>query len=215
MISLLKGELEKQLVCIAKDIASVNKKYLDMDKTTKDELQQKVASVHTYVKQLLENQHWNCLLDKQKGEEIKGDINQRVGIVRLYINNTKEQIISKLVTTIAGDISCIRQQVDDAECLITKSIDELIPQLDMLMKELTTHGEKDTVKMLNVARTDTMRSKDEMMVRLMPKRKDISDIQKKVDSFEGSITMTMEELLQQLSNEHEKAKQKLDYLCDY
>ena len=214
-ISLLKGELEKQLVCIAKDTASVNKKYLDMEKTTKDELQQKVASVHTYVKQLLESQHWNCLLDKQKGEEIKGDINQRVGIVRLYVNNTKEQIIPKLVTTVASNISCIRQQVDDAECLITKSINELIPQLDMLMKELSTYGEKDTVKMLNVARMDTMRSKDKMMARLMSKRKDISDIQKRMDSFEGSITMTMEELLQQLSNEHEKAKQKIDYLCDY
>ena len=136
----------------------------------------------------------------------KGPLRQ-ADAVKQDIERDQEQLLQNIEQA-EGKLPAIHQQLDDVELHITKSIDELILQLDVLMKELTMYGKNNVVAMLNTVKTDTLKSKDEMMKRLTQKREDVTNAKKKLETAKDDILTNTNDLLKQLSD---KAQQRRRY----
>ena len=140
--------------------------------------------------------------------EILQELYQIMDGIKHNIENEQEQLLQN-ITQAEGELPGIHQQLDDVELHITKSINKLILQLDTLMKELTIYGENSVIEKLKTIKTDALKSKDKMMKKLTQKREHVTKVKKKLEITKVDIT-TDTDLLKQLSDKHDQAKQRIE-----
>ena len=140
--------------------------------------------------------------------EILQELYQIVDGIKRNIENEQEQLLQN-ITHAEGKLLGIHQQLDDVELHITKSINELILQLDTLMKELTIYSENSVIEKLKTIKTDALKSKDKMMKKSTQKREHITKVKKKLEITKVDIT-TDTDLLKQLLDKHGQAKQRIE-----
>ena len=128
-------------------------------------------------------------------------LEQKVYAIKIHIERDQNLLSQNITQAEVEDLPEIYQQLDDK--LHIKCINELLLQLDTLTKELTIYGENDVIETLNVAKTDTMKHKEEIVKELTQKRE---YIKQKVEAAKDDIT-SMKDLLKQLSDKHDEAKE--------
>ena len=205
-------EVTKMFTSLQGNIDSVNQKCQHVADTKRKHVQ-KVNSVDEYARQFIgelqkiENnslvephqKHLNIATRKQ---EIPQELLQIVDGIKQNIENKQEQLLQNIIQT-EGEL---HQQLDDIELHI-KSINELILQLDTLMKELTIYGENSVIEKLITVNIDTLKSNDEMMKKLTQKRENVTEVKKRLETTKADITTNTRDLLKQLSDKHDQAKQ--------
>ena len=207
-------EVTKILTSLQGNIDSVNQE-CQLVEDTRRKHEQKVNSVDEYTSQSVSKLQeirnrrtivFNTTFVRRK-QQMSQQLSHRVGGIKQDIENGQGQLLQN-ITQVEGELPAgIHQQLNDVELHI-KSIDELIIQLDTLMKELTIYRENSVVEKLETVKIDTLKSKDEMMKKLTQKREDVTEVKKRLETAKA-YTNTRD-LLQQLSDKYDHAKRRIE-----
>ena len=201
-------EVTKILTRLQANIDSVDQK-CQLVEDTRRKYEQKVSSVDQYTSQYISELQLikKLFMFRLRKQEMLNRLSHRVGGIKQDIENGQEQSLQN-ITQAEGELPAgIHQQIDDVELQI-KSIDELIIQLDILMKELTVYRENSIVEKLKTVKIDTLKSKDEMMKNLTEKREDVTKVKKRLETAKAYTNTG--DLLKQLLDTYDHAKQRTE-----
>ena len=208
-------ELTKMLTSLQANIDNVNRMYKDVENLKdKGKHAEEIASVDEFISRCIGElrQAIPNLLDiTLKKATMKSQIEKKIYLSKRSIENSQSKMLAK-VTQLEKDVTGIYQQLDDVEVTAgphRAAINELLPQVDNLIKDLTTYNENDLIEKLNTVKTDMMKLE---ILQLAQKRKHVDNIKKLLEMAKSHIPTTTKDLLHKLSNKHDKANQALEQI---
>ena len=206
-------EVTKMLTSLQGNIDSVDQKCQLVEDTGRKH-EQKINSIDDHTSKSVSELQWirnnqlaSARLFSRSKRLMPQQLSHRVGGIKQDIENEQEQLLQNIAQAEGELPAGIHQQLDDVELHI-KSINELIIQLDTLMKELTIYRENSVVEKLKTVKIDTLKSKDEMMMKLTQKREDVTKVKKRLETAKAYTNTG--DLLKQLSDKHDHAKQRIE-----
>ena len=218
---LLCDELTKMLTSLQENVDNINQMCENIDylkDKAKLKCKEEVSSVdgcidksidelqkYAYVKSIFHSES----TFNQKKQAIITDFGQKSSAAKSSIEKSQKQLLDK-VAQVEDDLTSIYQKfVEVRAAPLISAINELLPQVDNLIKDLNKYSEYDVIEKLDSVKRDIRELKN----KFSQLKEELNSNKKKLETTKVHITASTNKLLQLLDDKTNVAKPAVKQIC--